>query len=105
MNQWCGLQNRLFGNSTINWMKPSACYDLLSSCAKAPFAPRDSSSDTAWAVQCSKSPHPNLQPRRRCKMAKPAIILVVSAIVFSTLGGVAVCQPDFYAGKTILMVI
>jgi tripartite-type tricarboxylate transporter receptor subunit TctC len=33
------------------------------------------------------------------------VILVVSAMMFSTLGGVAWSQPDFYAGKTVLMVI
>ena len=38
-------------------------------------------------------------------MAKPIIILVVTAIIFSTLRGVAFSQPDFYVGKTILMVI
>lgn len=33
------------------------------------------------------------------------VILVVSAMMFSTLGGIAWSQPDFYAGKTVLMVI
>jgi tripartite-type tricarboxylate transporter receptor subunit TctC len=33
------------------------------------------------------------------------VILVVSAMMFSTLGGVAWSQPDFYVGKTVLMVI
>jgi tripartite-type tricarboxylate transporter receptor subunit TctC len=37
-------------------------------------------------------------------MAKP-LILVVTAIIFPTFGGVALSQPDFYVGKTILMVI
>jgi hypothetical protein len=38
-------------------------------------------------------------------MPNPVIILVVSAMMFSTLGGVAWSQPDFYVGKTVLMVI
>ena len=38
-------------------------------------------------------------------MPNPVIILVVSAMMFSTLGGVAWSQPDFYSGKTVLMVI
>jgi tripartite-type tricarboxylate transporter receptor subunit TctC len=38
-------------------------------------------------------------------MTKPVIILVGSAMMVSTLGGVALSQPDFYAGKTVLMVI
>ena len=38
-------------------------------------------------------------------MIKSAVILVVWAIIFPMIGGVAFCQSDFYAGKNILMVV
>jgi tripartite-type tricarboxylate transporter receptor subunit TctC len=38
-------------------------------------------------------------------MAKTLTVLVLSAIVFPTLGGEAFSQPDFYFGKTVVVVI